>query len=477
MRPASGNLTCKDRKKNGISLQQFLRILTTFAVSLQSVEFNSDFVMKTLKLDISKAGVEITPRMEERTREALSLLYSKQGAGNDFLGWVTLPSSIAPQELSRIEAEARKLRECADVIICIGIGGSYLGAKAVAEAMGDSFAALRPRKEPVVVFAGQNLSEEYTYELLDAVKDHSIAAIVISKSGTTTEPAVAFRIVKAEIERRYGKAGAAERIVAITDRARGALKTLADNEGYATFVIPDDVGGRFSVLTPVGLLPLAAAGVDIEALVRGAEEMERATGEQVAFAENPAAVYATVRNALYEAGKKIEILGSYEPKLQYINEWWKQLYGESEGKDQTGIFPASVDLTPDLHSMGQYMQEGRRMLQETVVFFDKARTSIAVPSDEENLDGLNYLAGREMSYINEKAMQATKAAHISGGVPVTEIRLPEISEETVGALIYFFEYACGVSGYISGVNPFNQPGVEAYKKNMFHLLGKPGYEA
>ena len=334
MRPASGNLTCKDRKKNGISLQQFLRILTTFAVSLQSVEFNSDFVMKTLKLDISKAGVEITPRMEERTREALSLLYSKQGAGNDFLGWVTLPSSIAPQELSRIGAEAKKLRECADVIICIGIGGSYLGAKAVAEAMGDSFAALRPRKEPVVVFAGQNLSEEYTYELLDAVKDHSIAAIVISKSGTTTEPAVAFRIVKAEIERRYGKAGAAERIVAITDRARGALKTLADNEGYATFVIPDDVGGRFSVLTPVGLLPLAAAGVDIEALVRGAEEMERATGEQVAFAENPAAVYATVRNALYEAGKKIEILGSYEPKLQYINEWWKQLYGESEGSSR-----------------------------------------------------------------------------------------------------------------------------------------------
>ena len=366
--------------------------------------------MKTLKLDISKAGVEITPRMEERTREALSLLYSKQGAGNDFLGWVTLPSSIAPQELSRIGAEAKKLRECADVIICIGIsdsdvllvvgiGGSYLGAKAVVEAMGDSFAALRPRKEPVVVFAGQNLSEEYTYELLDAVKDHSIAAIVISKSGTTTEPAVAFRIVKAEIERRYGKAGAAERIVAITDRARGALKTLADNEGYATFVIPDDVGGRFSVLTPVGLLPLAAAGVDIEALVRGAEEMERATGEQVAFAENPAAVYATVRNALYEAGKKIEILGSYEPKLQYINEWWKQLYGESEGKDGKGLFPASVTLTADLHSMGQYIQEGERTMFETIVSVTAPKHEVRIESDAENLDGLNYLAGRTLKPI------------------------------------------------------------------------------
>ena len=427
--------------------------------------------MKTLKLDISKAGVEITPRMEERTREALSLLYSKQGAGNDFLGWVTLPSSIAPQELLRIGAEAKKLRECADVIICIGIGGSYLGAKAVAEAMGDSFAALRPRKEPVVVFAGQNLSEEYTYELLDAVKDHSIAAIVISKSGTTTEPAVAFRIVKAEIERRYGKAGAAERIVAITDRARGALKTLADNEGYATFVIPDDVGGRYSVLTAVGLLPIAVSGIDIEKLMQGAaQERGEALSKGLESAE---AQYAMSRQKLSDAGKHVEILAAYEPSFRFMAEWWKQLYGESEGKEGKSLFPASVEFTADLHSMGQYMQEGRRMLQETVVFFDKARTSIAVPSDEENLDGLNYLAGREMSYINEKAMQATKAAHISGGVPVTEIRLPEISEETVGALIYFFEYACGVSGYISGVNPFNQPGVEAYKKNMFSLLGKP----
>lgn len=434
--------------------------------------------MKTVTLDIAKTGIGIPADMKAKAQQANALLHSGEGEGNDFLGWVHLPSSISDADLGAIEAEAAKLRARADVVVCIGIGGSYLGAKAVLEALSDPFKLLhKEQTQPTVLFAGQNISEDYIHELLDALKEHSFAAIVISKSGTTTEPAIAFRLIKAELERRYGKQEAAQRIVAVTDKARGALKTLATQEGYPTFVIPDDVGGRFSVLTPVGLLPLAVAGADIRALVAGAQEMERATDRSVPFEENPAAVYAAVRNLLYAGGKKIEILGSYEPKLQYINEWWKQLYGESEGKDQTGIFPASVDLTPDLHSMGQYMQEGRRMLQETVVFFDKARTSIAVPSDEENLDGLNYLAGREMSYINEKAMQATKAAHISGGVPVTEIRLPEISEETVGALIYFFEYACGVSGYISGVNPFNQPGVEAYKKNMFHLLGKPGYEA
>ena len=432
--------------------------------------------MKTLKLDISKAGVEITPRMEERTREALSLLYSKQGAGNDFLGWVTLPSSIAPQELLRIGAEAKKLRECADVIICIGIGGSYLGAKAVAEAMGDSFAALRPRKEPVVVFAGQNLSEEYTYELLDAVKDHSIAAIVISKSGTTTEPAIAFRLIKAEIEKRYGKQEAAERIVAITDKARGALKTLADNEGYPTFVIPDDVGGRFSVLTPVGLLPLAAAGVDIAALVRGAQEMERATADGTPFEKNPAAVYAAVRNELYEGGKKIEILGSYEPKLQYINEWWKQLYGESEGKDGKGIFPASVTLTADLHAMGQYIQDGERTLFETIISVAEPAGKVVVEADGENLDGLNFLAGKRISEINRMAELGVQLAHVDGGVPNIRIEIPQIDAHAVGSLLYFFERACGISGYILGVNPFDQPGVEAYKKNMFALLDKPGYE-
>ena len=307
------------------------------------------------------------------------------------------------------------------------------------------------------------------------IGERDFSVNVISKSGTTTEPAIAFRIFKELLEKKYGKEGARERIYATTDKAKGALKTLATKEGYETFVVPDDVGGRYSVLTAVGLLPIAVSGIDIEKLMQGAaKEREEALAKGIESAE---AQYAMSRQKLSDAGKHVEILAAYEPSFRFMAEWWKQLYGESEGKDQTGIFPASVDLTPDLHSMGQYMQEGRRVLQETVVFFDKARTSLAVPSDEENLDGLNYLAGREMSYINEKAMQATKAAHISGGVPVTEIRLPEISEETVGALIYFFEYACGVSGYISGVNPFNQPGVEAYKKNMFHLLGKPGYEA
>ena len=433
--------------------------------------------MKTLKLDISRSGVEIAPALRERAREALSLLYSKQGAGSGFLGWVTLSSSIASQELSRIEAAAKKLRERADVIVCIGIGGSYLGAKAVLEAMSDSFAALRRREEPVVVFAGQNLSEDYTYELLDALKGHSIAAIVISKSGTTTEPAVAFRIVKAEIERRYGKAEAAERIVAITDRARGALKTLAAGEGYETFVIPDDVGGRFSVLTPVGLLPLAAAGIDIVALVRGAEEMERATGEQVPFDENPAAVYAAVRNALYESGRKIEILGSYEPKLQYVNEWWKQLYGESEGKDGKGLFPASVTLTADLHSMGQYIQEGERTMFETIVSVAAARHTVRIESDAADLDGLNYLAGKRLSEVNRMAELGVQLAHVDGGVPNLRIEIAEITAHALGGLLYFFEKACGISGYMLGVNPFDQPGVEAYKKNMFALLEKPGYEA
>ena len=435
---------------------------------------------KEVVFDYSKAtgfiSAEEMANFKKTVMTAKETLLSKEGAGNDYLGWIDLPVDYDKDEFARIKKAAAKIQSDSDVLLVIGIGGSYLGAKAVAEAMGDSFAALRPRKEPVVVFAGQNLSEEYTYELLDAVKDHSIAAIVISKSGTTTEPAVAFRIVKAEIERRYGKAGAAERIVAITDRARGALKTLADNEGYATFVIPDDVGGRFSVLTPVGLLPLAAAGVDIEALVRGAEEMERATGEQVAFAENPAAVYATVRNALYEAGKKIEILGSYEPKLQYINEWWKQLYGESEGKDGKGLFPASVTLTADLHSMGQYIQEGERTMFETIVSVTAPKHEVRIESDAENLDGLNYLAGKRLSEVNRMAELGVQLAHVDG-VPNLRIEIPEISAHALGALLYFFEKACGISGYLLGVNPFNQPGVEAYKKNMFALLEKPGYEA
>ncbi|MDE6779231.1 MAG: glucose-6-phosphate isomerase [Alistipes sp.] len=433
--------------------------------------------MNTIKLDIRKSGVTVTDAMKAEALAANALLHSKQGAGNDFLGWVNLPTSISAADIEALNAQASKLKEKAEVIICIGIGGSYLGAKAVVEAMSNSFNLLRrDRKEPVIVFAGQNISEDYTCELLDAVKDYSIAAIVISKSGTTTEPAIAFRIVKAEIEKRYGKAEAAERIVAITDRARGALKTLATKEGYPTFVIPDDVGGRFSVLTPVGLLPLAAAGVDIAELVRGAQDMERATADGTAFDENPAAIYAAVRNALYKEGKKIEILASYEPKLQYIAEWWKQLYGESEGKDGKGIFPASVTLTADLHSMGQYIQQGERTLFETVISVGEPACKIVVEADDENLDGLNFMAGKRISEVNRMAELGVQLAHVDGGVPNIRIEIPAIGEYAVGALLYFFEKACGISGYILGVNPFDQPGVEAYKKNMFALLDKPGYE-
>ena len=433
--------------------------------------------MSLIKLDIAKSGVTVDEGMMARAQQANALLHSGEGEGNDFLGWVNLPSSIDAEQIAAIEAQAAQLRAKAEVVICIRIGGSYLGAKAVIEAMNDSFEYLhRKHANPTVVFAGQNISEDYTYELLEAVKDYSIAAIVISKSGTTTEPAIAFRIIKAEIEKRYGKADAATRIVAVTDKARGALKTLATNEGYPTFVIPDDVGGRFSVLTPVGLLPLAVAGVDIKALVAGAVEMEKATAADVPVEENLSAIYAIARNALYESGKKTEILGSYEPKLQYVAEWWKQLYGESEGKDGKGIFPASVTLTADLHSMGQYIQEGERTLFETIISVAEAKHTVKVEADAENLDGLNFLAGKRISEINKMAELGVQLAHIDGGVPNIRVEIPAIDEKSIGALIYFFEKACGISGYILGVNPFNQPGVEAYKKNMFALLDKPGYE-
>ena len=433
--------------------------------------------METFKLDITKTGIEVSAEMQAAAQRANALLESGEGAGNDFLGWVHLPSSIDEAQIAAIEAQAAKLRAKADLIVCIGIGGSYLGAKAVLEAMSDPFKLLRREQQhPTVVFAGQNISEEYIHALMEASKEHSIAAIVISKSGTTTEPAIAFRLIKAEIEKRYGKQEAAERIVAVTDKARGALKTLATQEGYPTFVIPDDVGGRFSVLTPVGLLPLAAAGVDVEALVRGAQDMEKATAEGVPFEENPSAVYAAARNLLYRSGKKIEILGSYEPKLQYVNEWWKQLYGESEGKDGKGIFPASVTLTADLHSMGQYIQDGERTLFETVISVAAPAHEVKIESDAENLDGLNYLAGKRISEVNRMAELGVQLAHVDGGVPNIRIELPRIDAYTVGALLYFFEKACGISGYLLGVNPFDQPGVEAYKKNMFALLEKPGYE-
>ena len=433
--------------------------------------------MGTIKFDASKCGIAISEELKKSAIEANRLLHAGTGAGNDFLGWITLPSSIDAAQLEAITRQAEALRERAEVVICIGIGGSYLGAKAVLDAMSDSFELLHTtHKNPIVLFAGQNISEDYMAELLAAVKERSIATIVISKSGTTTEPAIAFRIVKEEIERRYGKEEAKHRIVAITDKARGALKTLATNEGYPTFVIPDNVGGRYSVLTPVGLLPLAVGGVDIKALVEGAQEMERATAEGVEFDENISAQYAAVRNALYRAGKKVEILGSYEPKLQNINEWWKQLYGESEGKDGKGIFPASVTLTADLHSMGQYIQDGERTLFETIISVAKPAHEVRVQSDEANLDGLNYLAGKRMHEINKMAELGVCLAHVDGGVPNLRVEIPQIEAHAIGALIYFFEKACGISGYLLGVNPFNQPGVEAYKKNMFALLEKPGYE-
>ena len=411
----------------------------------------------------------------EKAQAAIDALRNGTGAGSEYTGWIDLPVNYDKEEFARIQAAAKKIQSDSQALVVIGIGGSYLGARAVIELLRSPNYNALAKSTPDIYFAGKGISSDALTETIAMIGDRDFSVNVISKSGTTTEPAIAFRIFKELLEKKYGKEGARERIYATTDKARGALKTLATNEGYESFIVPDEIGGRYSVLTAVGLLPIAVSGIDIEKLMQGAaKEREETLAKGL---ESAAAQYAMSRQGLSDAGKHVEILAAYEPSFRFMSEWWKQLYGESEGKDQTGIFPASVDLTPDLHSMGQYMQQGRRMLQETVVFFDKARTSMAVPSDAENLDGLNYLAGRELSYINEKAMQATKAAHIDGGVPVTEIRLPEISEETVGALIYFFEYACGVSGYVSGVNPFNQPGVEAYKTNMFRLLGKPGYEA
>ena len=406
---------------------------------------------------------------------AMNTLVQGTGAGNDFLGWVDLPVDFDKEEFARIEQAAKKIQSDSKALVVIGIGGSYLGARAVVELLrSPNYNALN-KQTPDIYFAGNGISGDALREVIAMIGDRDFSVNVISKSGTTTEPAIAFRIFKEMLEKKYGKEGAKGRIYATTDKARGALKTLATQEGYETFVVPDNVGGRYSVLTAVGLLPIAVAGIDIRALMTGAaEERETILREGV---ESAAVRYAMSRQGLYQTGKQVEILAAYEPSFRFFAEWWKQLYGESEGKDGKGIFPASVDLTPDLHSMGQYMQQGLRMLQETVVFFDRARSSVEIPSDEANLDGLNYLAGKTMDYVNETAMKATKKAHMDGGVPVTEIRAEQIAEKEVGALIYFFEFACGVSGYMSGVNPFNQPGVEAYKTNMFQMLGKPGYEA
>ena len=400
---------------------------------------------------------------------AKQVLESGSGAGNDFLGWLHLPSSIDDQQLQAIEKTAAVLRQECEYVITIGIGGSYLGAKAIIEALSDHFAAYKTGNGPKVVFAGNNIGEDYLYDLMDLVRGHKFGIIVISKSGTTTEPAIAFRLFKEMLEKQEGKEFAQRNIVAVTDARRGALRNLATQEGYATYVIPDDVGGRFSVLTPVGLLPIAVAGFDIRALVAGAVEMEKDGDEQVIN-------YAIARNALYRNGKKIEILANFTPRLHFLAEWWKQLYGESEGKGHKGIFPASVDFTTDLHSMGQMIQDGERTLFETVLSVGDQQHEVIIPDDEADLDGLNYIAGKNVDYVNKMAELGTRLAHIDGGVPNLLITIPAVNERYLGQLIYFFEKACGVSGYMLGVNPFDQPGVEAYKKNMFALLEKPGYE-
>ena len=411
--------------------------------------------------------------------EALKVLEDESGAGNDFLGWKHLPTQTPESLITDCEAIRDDWKgKGVDLVVVIGIGGSYLGAKCALEALSHNFSKqLSTKKDaPEIVFAGNNLSEEYISELMDLVQERNVACVVISKSGTTTEPAVAFRIIKQYIETRYGKAEAANRIVAVTDAKRGALKSLSTQEGYRTFVIEDNVGGRFSVLTPVGILPIVLGGFDIRAMLKGAAEMEAACA--VASEENPAVQYAAMRNLLYaKYGKKIEILVSFNPKFQYLGEWWKQLYGESEGKDGKGIFPASVLFTTDLHSMGQYIQDGERMLMETVVTVEKASRSVIIESDEQNLDGLNFLAGKHVEECNAMAELGTKLAHIDGGVPQLGVTVEKIDEYNLGQIFYFFEKACGISAYILGVNPFNQPGVEAYKKNMFALLNKPGYEA
>lgn len=405
---------------------------------------------------------------------ALEKVQNGTGAGNDFLGWVNLPSSTPASLIEDIENVAKSLRESCEVVVAIGIGGSYLGAKAVIEALSDSFAAYRQGDAPKVLFAGQNIGEDYLYELKDFLKGKKFGIIVISKSGTTTEPAIAFRMLKEQLEAELGKAEASKRIIAITDAKRGALRQLATEEGYKTFVIEDNVGGRFSVLTPVGLLPIAVAGFDIKALMEGAIEMEKAT--VAANESNPSFLYAITRNALYNAGKKIEILVNYNPKLHYFGEWWKQLYGESEGKDNKGIFPAAVDNSTDLHSMGQWIQEGERIIFETVISVEEQKHTLTIPSDNANLDGLNYIAGKRVDQVNKMAELGTRIAHVDGGVPNMLVTVPALKERYLGQLIYFFEKACGISGYILDVNPFNQPGVEAYKRNMFALLEKPGYE-
>lgn len=435
--------------------------------------------MKGIKLEIQDAknfAEKEYAAMEPDSVAALGTLMEGTGAGNDFLGWVRLPGETSDELVTRIEATARRLKDNCDYVVCIGIGGSYLGAKAVNSALADNFENYyvpEPGK-PKVLYAGQNIGEEYTAQLEKLLTGKRFGIIVISKSGTTTEPAIAFRILKELLEKQTGKEKARDLIVAVTDARKGALRTMSDNEGYETYVIPDNVGGRFSVLTPVGLLPIAVAGHDIRALLQGARDMEAKTANP--GPDNQAQTYAIMRNALYHSGKKIELLVNFDPCLHYMSEWWKQLYGESEGKDGKGIFPASVDFTTDLHSMGQWIQQGERTIFETVISVAKPSVERRIPEDKDNLDGLNYLAGKRIDEVNKMAELGTKMAHVDGGVPNMRIEIESVNEYNLGQLIYFFEKACGISGYMLGVNPFNQPGVEFYKSNMFKLLKKPGYD-
>jgi glucose-6-phosphate isomerase len=434
--------------------------------------------MNLIKVDLDNIARFIIKEEIQSLQHEIDLhypaLFNKTGKGNDFLGWVDLPSQFDKDLFKTIEEDAARLRENSEIFVVIGIGGSYLGARAVIEALGHQFYdLLEEKKHPYIIYAGHQLSEDYMAELLEILdkKDYSLA--VISKSGTTTEPAIAFRLLKNHLEKKYGKEDARKRIIAITDKQSGALKGLTNREGYPTYVVPDDVGGRYSVLTPVGLLPIAMAGFDIRKIMQGAADMEAFCRSSKTIAENPVMAYVAARNALYRSGKQVEILVNYLPNLFYLTEWWKQLYGESEGKEGKGIFPAGVGFTTDLHSMGQYIQDGLRIIFETVISVEKSKYNVSIPIAEDDADGLNYLAGKRIGFVNHMAEKGTLMAHVDGGVPNIRIIVPEINEYVLGQLIYFFELACGLSGYVLGVNPFDQPGVEAYKKNMFALLGKP----
>jgi glucose-6-phosphate isomerase len=438
--------------------------------------------MNKLQFDYSRALPFVEQHeidaMKEYVKVAHDAINNKSGEGSDFLGWVNLPTDYDKEEFARIKKAAEKIRSDSDILVVIGIGGSYLGARAAVEMLSHSFSnalSKEQRKAPMVVFAGNSISSTYLADLLELCEGKDISVNVISKSGTTTEPAIAFRIFKELLEEKYGKEEAKNRIYATTDKSKGALKTMSDAEGYETFVVPDDVGGRFSVLTAVGLLPIAAAGIDIDAMMQGARDAQNDYAEPD-LSKNECYQYAAVRNILSRKGKTIEMVVNFEPSLHYFGEWWKQLYGESEGKDNKGIFPAAADFSSDLHSMGQYIQQGRRLMFETAILVDEPRKNITVKATDDNLDGLNFLAGKTVDYVNSKAAQGTALAHMDGGVPNLAVRVPKLDAYNFGYMVYFFEKACGISGYLLGVNPFNQPGVEAYKKNMFALLGKPGYE-